>query len=338
MNNSHCSFRIPRHLLPEDTEERYNTLYSLFNHVRIDCKQTDDGWKIRLASPCDPKFYVDKGLEEGLLWWAEGTEVRDIPWEYKRLASCTLMLHDTWTLYSWVEAVKSRPQVQGVTILHFDAHRDLMDPQIGLVDGKLCHLTTMEEYDLFQPNEVIKAVKAGTIDQGCYMVPFVHAVRNVHIIHVVPMSNSYPPGLSYKLIPVLRTDKHIWPGVPKLSVELARCSSEDIFRRNSPSVYLTTSSLYQVEDIIAGNNNPVFMHIDMDFFYNKYNRQSDWKEYEYINISIDEVKERIDFTLASIHDLCLNERIIDTSIALVPGFYPAEYWEESVDYLLTLLN
>ncbi len=335
MKNYHCSFRVPRNLLPESVEERYDRLYTLFSHSEIYCKAVDGNWEINLSFPSDPKYYIDEKLLDGLRWWADGTSVSDIPLEHKYLSFGKVMLHDTWTLDSWLDVIRTKGLTK-FTILHFDAHSDLMEPKIGVVNGELYHLTTMKKYEPLRAQEVKTAVCAGSIDQGCYIAPLLHVVEQVEIIHIVPQKRSYQ---IYSLEPTFRADETLWPGTLKLSLKLVPYLSERDFQKNVQSRYHVMSDYSQVQRLLAQSHWPILLHIDMDYFCNRYNRRSDWYECQEV---ADDSLEIILTKLDKIADYLLNphvrERLVSTDIALVPGFFPADYWERSIKHLEHLLG
>lgn len=335
MYENHCSFRVLKRFLPQHYEERYDLLYSVFSHSFIKCKDAGLEWEVQLSFPTNLDFYIDEKLNDGLNWWNINSPINDIPLQRRSWHFGQIMLQDTWTLQSWLDAVQNH-QLTKVTILHFDEHADLMKPKIGLVNGNLCHLTTKQLYDPFRPNEVETAVRAGSIDQGCYIVPFLHVLDQVTIIHVVPKKTT---PKAFRLVPNLAKDLSVWADIPTLSLDLVPCATENLGKRNGESYYYMVHDYNLVKKTIAETDDPIFIHIDMDYFCNRYNRQSDWKlNYHGSDDNLNSVLIKIKELVKNISDMLSSERILSIDVALVPGFFPAEYWKDSVVFLEELFK
>lgn len=328
------TFSVPKSRLPSDIEERYELLYSLFSNSHIQCEQAYHSWKITLSSPSNLDFYIDSGLSTGLKWWGVDCSVEQIPYARKSTPYGKLMLQDTWTLESWME-VYNNTGISRITILHFDHHSDLMNPFVAKTADGFIHLTSKQKFSFFDSKSIEGGVQQGTIFQGCYIVPFFHVCDTVSLIHIT--QKKVPNGV-YHLTPSCESLSPIFSDSSQtLSIKTKKV-------RNRQQNLLGESILYQVteledvETILQNNTDPIFLHIDMDYFCNRYNRQSDWASMDnFYDRSFLQIEQRILDISQIITQVSQNNSILHTDIALVPGFFPAEFWKDSIDLVAGFL-
>jgi hypothetical protein len=336
MRGAHSTFRLPKEVLSINKEERYSALHEMFSHSDLYCGDAGNEWEISMFFPSSIDRYIDVDILSGLNWWRPNMEVEQIPLDYKQADFGNVMLHDTWTLKSWLGMIE-RTNFSEITILHLDAHSDLMQPKIGSVNGELYYLTTGQRCDLHNPEDVEKAVMAGSLDQGCYIIPFLHVSSLVNIIHITPKPNI----LEFSIMrPTFQEDKSLWPNSMRMSAELVRqpLQQQNTYNHQSSSYY-RISNLKVVRDLLDKSDSPIFLHIDMDYFCNRYNGQSDWYKNEIDpDDTLLKVLSRIDSVAYYILDSKTRERIECIDIALVPGFFPSEYWEPAIMHLAEVLS
>src|SRR5205823_4355086 len=81
---------------------------------------------------------------------------------------------------------------------------------------------------------------------------------------------------------------------------------------------------------------PVLLHVDMDYFNNRYNGDSDWSERRSCHDpGLAEIVGRIDDLFDALSRYRVDSRIENVTVALSPGFFPAELWEESIARIQT---
>lgn len=149
------TFLLPEHKLPSNVEQRYDLLYSIFSDLHIECEKAENSWRVDLSPPVSIDFYVDKELQKGLDWWSSNQDIKSIPYSRKLTSYGKLMLNDTWTLESWA-SVYEQAGLSSVTILHFDHHTDLMNPLICRTGNRFSHLTSGQNFSLFDSKEITR--------------------------------------------------------------------------------------------------------------------------------------------------------------------------------------
>jgi hypothetical protein len=79
---------------------------------------------------------------------------------------------------------------------------------------------------------------------------------------------------------------------------------------------------------------PLLLHVDFDYFCNRFDGDSDWEGRPTRNpADRAEVLRRIDALAEAIAGAAIAPRIASVCGALSPGFFPAEFWGESVERL-----
>ena len=285
--------------------------------------------------PSSGEYYVDPRLESGLAWWGR-LDVRGIPTAVRRKGRYQISLLDAWTLHSWA-CWLSGPEgagVEEVTILHVDDHDDLMSPL--LVGGGRCwtDVITGGEVELLRPDSVASAVTSGAIDVGSFMVPLIHHVPRVHVRHLCDTRYATERRGRFALRATHEPDDLLAPGAPRPASLLERPATLGHARESSYEAFS------DVEPWCEGlPSAPVLLHIDMDFFNNRYNGDSDWEgrpgRYD---PQVDRVLTRIDEVIRPLGSLDVAHRPVDVTVALSPGFFPAELWAPAVGRLESLVR
>jgi hypothetical protein len=80
----------------------------------------------------------------------------------------------------------------------------------------------------------------------------------------------------------------------------------------------------------ATGTGPILLHIDMDYFSNRYDGDSDWSiQMLSHNPPIEDILNKISELVVALRDFRLGGRIQDVVISYSPGFFPAEFWRDA---------
>lgn len=227
-------------------------------------------------------------------------------------------LYDTWTLLSWSEWLARVPPgiAEQVVILHVDDHRDLGSPRLYLTNGVLIDAITNEEVRLTVPSSVQQAIESGAIGMGSFMTPFLWQCPQATVRHLCQ-----PPKMQGDVRQILTLasvpDTLLDPDADRLTIELVEGTADS-------ENYLGTSDVAMWSRNIEGR--PALVHIDMDYFNNRYDGDSAWvlrapRLDPDLSTMLSKVDDLIDALAAS------KAIIEDVSIAYSPGFFPAELWQ-----------
>jgi hypothetical protein len=328
---------VRRDYLPEKEPERDEFLKKYFCELAVSAKQVRNGWSLSLNRPTRADFYIDPNLVKGLEWWSNNfgqVDVPGIPFAVWRRAGMQLSLNDSWTIYSWSQwlsksvAPASKPQV--ITLLHVDDHDDLMTPRV-LVGGHAGYdAISGFALDLCKPETVESAVRSGAIGIGSFMAPLLHFLPGVHVRHLCSTEYAKERLGPHIVRPIRIPDELLAPGSLRPAVELKRIEDVCEGDRKGCHPYIVTDDLKGwLKDLPEG---PVLVHIDMDYFNNRFNGDSDWvDDGPKYDPPLSGVVSRIDQVFDSLKGEQIAGRVADFAVALSPGFFPADMWAPSIE-------
>lgn len=315
--------QIPLDKLPLDLIERHAKLREYFGDKDARALIETDAWKLELYWSADPERYVDPRLDEGLFWWGEGVSYNTMFSAQRRHGKLLRCLYDSWTLSSWSRWLADGGGKRGPpVILHVDDHRDFGSPRLEMTDSGWRDLISGQPFVLSDPKSVEAAILSGAVGMGSFVTPFLHGIPGCEIRHLCQ-----PPKTTSSLAQVLQMgtacDTLLRPTGHRPTVELQASPGNTI-----GSSYLVSCDL----DVWLGGieDRPMLLHVDMDYFNNRYDGDSDWLSNEVrLDPPLDVILEKIDALSTALKNRDLIERIEDIVIAYSPGFFPAEFWKEA---------
>lgn len=330
---SENSMLVPLDRLPKSYIERHGVLRDYFCDKDAKAVNTNEGWELWLEWSDDRERYVDPRLQEGLDWWQLETGFSDMPLAKRRNGRVLQTLYDTWTLLSWSEwlARQSQMRASSVVLLHVDDHRDIGSPRLFNEPCGWRDPITKKTVSLMDPDSIHSAICSGAIGMGSFLTPFLHAVPMAEVRHLCQPPKSQQT-LDFKILLSEETDTLLDITATRPSIELV--DSDEI---KQPGCYRLTPHL---SDWLEGiKDQPILLHIDMDYFCNRYDGDSDFLDRpSHLNLSLDVVFEKIDELLEALHKNNICERLEDIVIAFSPSFFPAEYWDVTSNRLLAGLK
>lgn len=320
-------FTLPLEVLSLDPEERYQQLHNYFCDQRAKSFQENGHWVVETYWPPSHDYFVDPKIKEGLLWWDKSLDITNVHQEFRHMKGFNLSLNDSWTLYSWSNWIASFSLLDQfpdeVNVLHIDYHNDLMSPRLGYDNNKYFDLLTKENFSITNPVLVKKAILSGAIGVGSFIVPFLHEVKKVHIRHLCEGNILKKTNCHFK--------RH-WERDSLLSLHTLRPTISKLSvtnTQNSNISYLITDNLY--EWLIDLPNVPTLLHIDMDYFNCRYDGDSDWdKNLPRYDPSQELILRKIETIFKTLAASNVKDNLGDIAVAISPGFFPAEFWANSV--------
>ncbi len=318
--------------LPDDEEELYSFIHDYFSGKSVSVVKESVLTKVTLSWPSSRQYYIDPLLCQGLEWWKKGTTVEDIPLAIRKNNKYQLSLNDNWTLLAWSQWLSSKQyklgEVKEVVILHVDDHLDCLPP---LLFKKPNHIyvdpISKREVSLLDSKSIEAAILSGAITIGSFMPLFFHYFDKVQFRHLMPthrFNRSYRKGnilRSYYNDNLLCTD----------------CSRPALEFQAPDFSGITYHPYLDIEEFLSDipSGVPVLVHIDMDYFNNRFDGDSDWISHLTIHdpdeISVYKKIQTVIFPITQV------KGIEDVTIALSPGFFPVEFWEKSINLINKLL-
>jgi hypothetical protein len=312
--------RVALDLLPVDARSRHGCLRDYFCDKDAIATIVNDKWHLELAWNGGVERHVDRRIERELLAWG-GIGLAEMATAKRRTGRVLTALYDTWTLWSWCQWVaRENPAAdERITVLHLDDHRDLASPRLVNSGKGLCDLITGLPFDVRDPVTVHAACESGAVGMGSFLTPFLLAFPNCDVRQL-----GQPPKIKetrdYLVEPAAVIDELLAPGTERPAVILEPTTGV------GAGHYRATNDLTAwLENIAPG---PVLLHIDMDYFNNRYDGDCDWPDrYPRHDPPIGVVLDRIDAVTAAIRNAGILRRVEDAVVAFSPGFFPAEMWQ-----------
>jgi hypothetical protein len=325
--------KVPKDALPVNEIARNEFLDGYFTDQLPTATNKITHWEVRLERPSTPSgsYIYDSSMRKGLEWWAPGTRVRDIPVAKKILEGGIFALEDQWCPLSWslfFERMGSIPQE--LVMLHIDDHQDMMAPRIGKqLNNRFVDYITGDHFSMLKPKTVESAILSGALGKGSILTPLIWQVDKIHVRHLTLRPSPYK---TYVLKKALQNDNVLGNSMQRVSVQCENTESNSLL---TDSNYIATPNVDDWLSLIP-ENVPILLHVDMDFFNNRFDGNSSWqetKERRVHDIDLGRQKEILKEIFLGLRKKSLEKRIVDVSICLSPSFFPAEYWEEMTNLL-----
>ena len=320
---------IPLYRLSLDPQQRHAQLRGYFCDKDAVASQVDDLWALTLGWSDDPYRYVDPRLNEGLAWWGGDLRYQDMSVARKRNGRVLLSLNDTWTLESWSEWLAKNPYHADITVLHVDDHKDLGAPRLFERPEGWFDPIEEQAMNLHQPNTVTSAIMSGALGMGSFLTPFLHYAPTTDVRHLCQgpkCTGTVDSAIKLESF----ADTLLSPSERRPGISLIP-DGKGVGRGR----YRFTDDLEDWLEGLEGSKCAILLHIDMDYFCNRYDGDSDSVEHPGpLNGPLPDVLNRIDELTHALHRHSLVNRLADIVIAFSPGFFPAEFWAQSCDRLL----
>lgn len=314
-----AQFSIPQDLLPDDPYSRHSALRDYFCDKDAVAILRERHWEVDLHWPGGLDRHVDPCLGEGLLWWGGGVTPEAMRLSRRREGRIVRTLFDSWTLHTWSEwAARDRPGVAPV-ILHVDDHRDTMSPRVfigpeGWLDPLAGRCLAFDD-----PASVAAAIESGAVGMGSFMTLMLHRFPDAEVRHLCQAPKvTATRDLAFR--PSTERDTLLSPGAERPALDLMAGAGG-----TGPGRFRQTADLDDWLERLP--DAPVLLHVDLDYFNNRYDGDGDWAErVERLDPPLDVVLARVDALADALTRAQVGPRIEDVTIAFSPGFFPAELW------------
>lgn len=324
------TLRVPLESLPDSVNERHAYLRNYFCDKDAAATLTDHGWLLHLHWSNDQARHVDPNLDSGLAWWNAQVRLDTMSEATRRDGIILHALYDTWTLFSWSQWLARRGSMpKELVVLHVDDHRDIAPPRLfmdgeGFRDG-----ITGAEVDLLRPETIHAAILSGAIGMGSFLTPWLHLFPSAVVRHLCQAPKA-PRTLDYRFHLDVSGDDLLEPGRPRPAIRLdstERGGDRGSYRM-TPDVAVWLQGLHEVRA-------PVLLHIDLDYFNNRYDGDSDWSEKTGgLDPPIKNVMAKVDELFDALIVTGVGRHVEDVVIAYSPGFFPVEFWAQTSERVL----
>ncbi|WP_124577834.1 hypothetical protein [Pedobacter sp. KBW06] len=319
---------LPNWINKIQASERISFLNSYFPGKVLRVTEVNGQTEIHLDWYDDPAFYIDEKLLQNITLLDKELTVYEIPSFYRQYNGFNLVLNDNWTLYFWAQVLRKRRSLNKglgkLVIIHIDDHFDCMVPLLFQTNSEdfLDPYTNMN-VKMDDPDTVIRAINSGSIAIGSFITPFLHALDSFDFRYLIPESRLKGPSRGTikksNVSDILFKDRTR----PTISFEESSGISAHTFR-------IAT----KLDDLLTdiSEDAQILVHIDMDYFNNRYDGDSDWKHHvRKHDPNRREVMLSISHVLGLLKTRIVGKQIADFTIAFSPGFFPSDYWQESIN-------
>lgn len=227
-----------------------------------------------------------------------------------------------------------RPRVNDLpaklTLLHLDDHDDFMSPRIFFQNAKWRDGISGRPLSLLLPETVESSIKSGAIGIGSFIAPLLHLLPEVDIRHLCATEYTSARKGLHIVETISLPDNLLDPGAlrPALRLQPANMVGDSLKRVKGHPYIVTDDTSKWLSNLSDG---PIFLHIDMDYFNNRFDGDSDrlisGPKYD---PPLVDILDRIDVIFDAMDAEGIIEQIADLSIALSPGFFPADLWAPSI--------
>lgn len=316
---------INRDRLPDDTASRQQLLSRYFQRQEIDIELAESSWHVKTNWTRNPNYYIDPSLNQGLDSWFNPLTTATIPLAVTQDDGFLLALNDCWSLLSWSLKLNEWQQ-QGIkahkiNIIHLDSHTDMNSPRLSLNnDGSWQDLLSGKKFDVLDPNSITQAIMSGAIGIGSFISPLIAGNIDIDLYHLSPAQHfRYQPDQYSLTLNYERNDPLF---------ETAIRSKLVVGHTHSNSSYTLTDDLTAICKTID-HRYPIFLHIDLDYFNNRFDGRPDWKKQSSRHDpSITQVLEQVDDVFQQLRDSQI--KLVDICVGVSPGFFPAEFWQTTL--------
>lgn len=291
-------------------------------------------WYFKLDNPSTLDWYIDSKLPTYLLDVLK-LKLEDIPSYYlqKKInkTEIVISMFHSHALLGVSNFHKNNPGSLITSIIHIDDHTDLMP---ALSNANVAN--SLSILDVNEPMSVINSINKGTVGMGNFL--------NTYILNT-------PPGKIYHVKKQYKDNDFYYKESTINSVRQKENIGESIYFKDSvvlnPKRENTSKWKYELLKEVPkllplGQYEKVWLDIDLDYFSNRYNKDSDWNLMNYYNPSYEEVVHSLDEMLNHLKNAPWFKNIVVLTIAYSPGFFPSEYFSIAnsllVEPLFNLLN
>lgn len=314
---------ISRPNLPSEEEARMDAIHNYFPDHIIQVDDSPTHFQLHLLRS---NYDYCEDLEYGLGWLGVNRDnVRDFFISGQQSFLCLL---ESWIPYGWSTFLANNNYREtSIAIIHLDDHTDMMSPKIGLYGTEWKDMLTHAAIEMCDPKTVKQAILSGAITLGSMMTPLLHYIEKVDVFHLAHARASANMSIERTTI----ADDMLDPGLRRMAVLIGDGAPG---ARREAGRYLRTSKIAEITKAVPTKMD-IFLHIDMDYFNNRYNGSTDWRNCSAgCDHPLKQQKEEMSSICESLVRARLVERIRHVSVGISPSFYPVEFWKEAVSFLL----
>lgn len=222
---------------------------------------------------------------------------------------CFSMVH-SWALVGVSHHIWKTKRIPN-SIIHIDDHTDM--DSCFLTGNKTLFGLGNAPYDLSEPSTIIENIFRGTFNKGSFMTAY------------------------FKGATINKFHQMCWPKSRK-TTKYRTVSLDHTYMESSVAGKTAFTSGPNLPEDFYSQNDKLWLDIDLDAFCNRYNGDSDKKNLRATKHERNQMFQRIEKGVSQIIALGLINSAEVITFSTSPGFFPCEYWEESLQILTNALE
>jgi len=311
-----------------DIDRAMDHLFEVFpDHWPDLCGEDESSWIFRLRWATDPHGFIDPKAPAAAkaLFGIELSELGDFHVE-GRLGKANYVFS---MLHSWAAIAPARAAMRTgrlpTQIVHVDDHTDMM-PFLGRVNGERYAIQDAllnSSRSFLRVNDVCEAIATGLFHKGSFLSAYWAACPEASIVHMREGHREQAFRLA------LAAKDFVVGGKAVVGTELHRQITSDL------------GELTQVDRLPRRGGRagePIWLDIDLDAFCNRFDGDSDRRAHAATVSETEQTFCRVDRFLEQLQKAEWLGDIEAVSVAVSPGFFPADYWELTVPRIVTSIG
>lgn len=315
---------IKKNKLPVSPDEAIEFLYDYFNEFEMDCIEFDDYYQINLRAN---QYTYCENVSTGLEFL--GIKHEDIKNFCSMRDKAVLCLSENWLPFAFSKFLsQTNNNISGLTILHIDDHRDLMSPYLSHKNGLYFDMISGNTVDFADPLTVRRAVESGAITIGSMLTAIVYSLQYTDIFHIKENVRYKSSKIKKECFP----DNLLSDNCNRIAIK-----TDDDTDCGIGEYHITSEWSNVIAHIDVSK--PCLLHIDMDYFNNRYNASTSWMENkDRHDPPFDRQKILMDALFEGLKSILKLTEVCYVMIGISPSFYPVEYWRDGLRYLVDGLD
>lgn len=308
MNNMKNKFEIRKGQIDADVQSELDQIFKYFNEFKIDIDEVEDTYFIELQRE---DYCYCEDLSCGM---------RDLGVKEVNNTFCYNTLIGVCFSENWLPYINSLIiNEKNTAIIHFDDHSDLMSPYIAKKNDSYFDMISGKVIDFNNSLDLLECTMSGAITIGSMLTAMIYSFNTkVDVFHIKRNSIDYCGN--YKKTTF--SDSFLGDSFQRLNIEISNEKGV-----SGDGMYIRCSKTKHIDSYLNAEKTYI-LHIDMDYFNNRFNGSNDWKqEWDSDNLSISGQKELFSDISDFIIRNKLQKKIKKIFIGLSPSFYPAEFWK-----------
>jgi hypothetical protein len=310
---------FPRAAAPT-ANDAMDELFDAFpDHEPLLLGECDDEWRFGLRWKSYPPTFVDPSVHEAAAALFEMSSLELGAYhEVHRWGGRDVvisMVH-AWALLAPAFAMQRRVREPLRWVVHVDDHTDLMAPMVrpSAKRGFLGDGVFGGEINLADPESVVAAVRRGIVNKGNFLSAYLLAHSECRTVHL-------GANLSEIEFPLVPDEEVFVLG----GTDFSRTGFLLVPREISTSGRFRQTPMFP-HQLPMSTNDGLWLDVDLDYFCNRYNGDSDRRSWVARPNEHAEVMKGVDGFLTDLSAAAWVSQIEAVSIAVSPGFFPSDHW------------